>query len=74
MLTAGHCCTGATDGSIVAGEHSLSQVSGKEQIRDVAREHRHEQYVYLPASNGANEVVLNDVCVLTLEQPLEINE
>jgi len=64
VITAAHCCTNsASQVKIVAGDHRLSSNDGTEQERDVTEVRQHESYF------GSS----NDVCMLTLAEPLEYN-
>jgi hypothetical protein len=66
VITAAHCCTNsASYYQIVAGDHSLSDIDeGTEQVRDVAVITPHPDY---------NDGGPNDVCMLTLREPLNLN-
>ncbi len=66
VISAAHCCTSsASSVRIVAGDHSLSDENkGTEQFRDVATVTQHEDYF------GTS----NDVCMLGLAEPLDLNE
>merc|ERR1712117_750678 len=65
VITAAHCCTNsASQVKIVAGDHRLSSNDGTEQERDVTEVRQHESYF------GSS----NDVCMLTLAEPLEYND
>ena len=52
---------------VIAGEHNLLYDDGTEQFRNVTDLRQHEDYGGLGGSG-------NDVCVITLEEPLEFNE
>merc|ERR1712110_864747 len=65
VITAAHCCTNsASSVKIIAGDHSLSSTDGTEQERDVTEVRQHESYF------GSS----NDVCMLTLAEPLEFTD
>ena len=49
---------------VIAGEHNLLYDDGTEQFRNVTDLRQHEDYGGLGGSG-------NDVCVITLEEPLE---
>jgi len=68
ILDAAHCIstTAISNFLIVAGEHSLSQVSGNEQNRGVRRIVQHENY------NSQNS--FNDIALFFLDSPLELND
>jgi trypsin len=69
IITAAHCCVffdSASEASIVAGEHNLEVDSGDEQVRDVSEIRTHENY------DDFN--IENDICLLILGAPLELNE
>lgn len=65
ILTAAHCCAGIYDGKIVAGGIKLRTNEGIEQERNYV-EFIHPEY----DSRGTN----NDVCLLKLEQPLQLGD
>ena len=52
---------------VIAGEHNLLYDDGTEQFRNATDLRQHEDYGGLGGSG-------NDVCVITLEEPLEFNE
>jgi secreted trypsin-like serine protease len=67
VLTAVHCCADniAYDLQIVADEHDLSWNDGPEQFRNIARIIKHGAY---------NPLTLdNDMCLLKLAAPLDMN-
>jgi secreted trypsin-like serine protease len=66
VLSAAHCVMGdAAAYQVIAGQHNLAVVSGREQIRKVSNYIMHESFV-------AGDVVGPfDVAVLRLESPLE---
>nr|ACO10347.1 Anionic trypsin-1 precursor [Caligus rogercresseyi] len=68
VITAAHCCDRqqADKVQIVAGEHDLKTSSGDEQLRKVTKIIMHEDYF----TKGTN----NDICLLKLESPLEMND
>eukprot|EP00095_Tigriopus_kingsejongensis_P012603 maker-scaffold531_size145796-snap-gene-0.18 protein:Tk12603 transcript:maker-scaffold531_size145796-snap-gene-0.18-mRNA-1 annotation:"PREDICTED: trypsin-3-like" len=68
VITAAHCCAGQSpsDLRVNAGEHSLSNSDGTEQLRDVSKIIGHEDY-------GTPGQFSNDVCLLKLSEPLELN-
>ncbi|EFX71704.1 hypothetical protein DAPPUDRAFT_347781 [Daphnia pulex] len=68
ILDAAHCVRGITDLTIfrvVAGEHSLRNVSGLEQNRGVTRFVMHE--------NFRPSTFENDICLLFLDAPLDLS-
>ena len=67
ILTAAHCCAGqsASNIQIVAGDHSLSGNEGTEQTRAVTRVVDHEDF--------SSFTLKNDVCLLKLAAPLNLN-
>ena len=52
---------------VIAGEHNILYDDGTEQFRNATDLRQHEDYGGLGGSG-------NDVCVITLEEPLEFNE
>eukprot|EP00095_Tigriopus_kingsejongensis_P002678 maker-scaffold1259_size52279-snap-gene-0.10 protein:Tk02678 transcript:maker-scaffold1259_size52279-snap-gene-0.10-mRNA-1 annotation:"anionic trypsin-1 precursor" len=68
VITAAHCCAGQSpsDLRVNAGEHSLSNSDGTEQLRDVSKIIGHEDY-------GTPGQFSNDVCLLKLSKPLDLN-
>lgn len=64
VLSAGHCCAGINQGKIVAGGLSLRQNEGIEQERGYV-EFIHPDYN--PSTTN------NDVCLLKLDEPLDLN-
>jgi len=60
----GPALNSASSVKIVAGDHRLSSDDGTEQERDVTEVRQHESYF------GSS----NDVCMLTLAEPLEFND
>ena len=71
IITAAHCCEGIGETEweytkIVAGELDLYVESGLEQVRKIKGHIVHPDY---------NSTTLhNDICLLTLDSPLEFNE
>jgi len=67
ILNAAHCVRNAVVSNfrVVAGEHSLSQVSGDEQNRGVTRYTMHENY-------NANTFT-NDIALIFLDAPLTLS-
>nr|QJE50402.1 trypsin [Diaphanosoma celebensis] len=67
ILNAAHCVSGANVANmrIVAGEHSLSTVSGLEQNRDVASYKMHESY--------SSSTFQNDISLIFLSAPLDLS-
>ncbi|EFX71777.1 trypsin [Daphnia pulex] len=68
ILNAAHCVVGITDLTIfrvVAGEHSLSVVSGLEQNRDVSEYLMHPDYV--------QRTFFNDIALIYLASPLDLS-
>lgn len=62
-MTAAHCCTSSAGTvQIVAGDLTLKQNEGTEQVRNVVKVTQHEDY-------GAFNTV-NDICLLELDEPL----
>ena len=73
IITAAHCCdrvkdleVGWEDLTIVAGELDLLETSGFEQIRHI------KSHVIHPGYDPTT--LQNDICLLTLDTPLEFNE
>ena len=70
MITAAHCCDGNTpEGvTVVAGEHRLydNTDGGTEQLVPVQEITMHPEY--------SRFTITNDVCLLTLAAPIDINE
>ena len=64
ILTAAHCCAGIYQGKIVAGGLSLKDNEGIEQERNYV-EFIHPEY----DSRTTN----NDICLLRLEEPLDLS-
>lgn len=62
VITAAHCCKGAFNTLIVAGEHNLTEAEGREQVRSVTDMLVHPNYT----------PYTNDICILTLENPLDL--
>ena len=70
VLTAAHCCLSGVgrEMTIVAGEHHLYDDA------DDGTEQRVEQTEYTIHPLYSSTTLTNDVCVLQLAQPLEMNE
>eukprot|EP00095_Tigriopus_kingsejongensis_P012609 maker-scaffold531_size145796-snap-gene-0.21 protein:Tk12609 transcript:maker-scaffold531_size145796-snap-gene-0.21-mRNA-1 annotation:"Trypsin-1" len=68
VITAAHCCAGqsASDMRVNAGEHSLSNNDGTEQLRDVSKIIGHGSY-------GIPGRFSNDICLLKLSEPLNLD-
>jgi len=78
IITAAHCCEGVDSGDIgitwgdlriVAGELDDMAVSGLEQSRKIIGHKTHPNYS--PETTGS---LKNDVCLLTLDAPLVLND
>ena len=54
---------------VIAGEYNILYDDGTEQFRNATEERQHEDYGGLGGSGPRN-----DVCIITLEEPLEFNE
>ena len=82
IITAAHCCDAIgkpeftnqdneiidwSDTKIVAGELELLFDSGLEQVRKIKSHIMHPDY-------NNNDTLQNDICLLTLDSPLELNE
>ena len=67
VITAAHCCEDIhlPDTKIVAGELNLEVDSGIEQVRQIKSLLIHPDY--------NSDTVQNDICLLTLNSPLEFN-
>ncbi|XP_059080376.1 trypsin-1-like [Tigriopus californicus] len=68
VVTSGHCCQTVTpeEIQIVAGEHSLSEVSGNEQVCPVRELLLHEKYNAFDFEN--------DICLLVLDKNIVYND
>ena len=74
IITAAHCCDAVgpdngfdwEDTKIVAGELHLLEESGFEQVRKIKSHIKHPDY--------NPSTLKNDICLLTLDSPLELNE
>ena len=64
ILTAAHCCAGIYDGKIVAGGLKLKEDEGIEQDRNYV-EFIHPEY--------DSRTTDNDMCLLKLEEPLDLD-
>ena len=71
IITAAHCCDPAKEmdnPKVIAGDLDTGIDSGYEQTRGISNIMIH------PAWLGADVSFENDVCLLTLDSPLELNE
>lgn len=68
IVTAAHCCDGQTakELHVVAGDHNIKTEEGTEQVRNVKHIKMHPDY--------NSHTIENDICLLELEEPLEMNE
>ena len=71
IITAAHCCDGCDwteNPKVIAGDLDTSLDSGYEQVRGISNIMTH------PAWLGADISFANDLCLLTLDSPLELND
>ncbi|KAM8954058.1 coagulation factor IX [Pelodytes ibericus] len=68
IVTAAHCFNTDGEFTVVAGEHNTEIFEGTEQYMKVARIIRHPTY------NATKNKYNNDIALLELEKPLELND
>mgnify|MGYP001340353096 CR=1 FL=1 len=71
IITAAHCCDPAKnmdDPKVIAGDLDTSQDSGHEQKRGISKITIHPDWL------GEDVSFKNDVCLLTLDSPLKLND
>ncbi|KAM4696120.1 coagulation factor IX [Rhinophrynus dorsalis] len=68
IVTAAHCFLKEGEFTVVAGEHNTEASDGTEQNRKVAR------IILHPLYNATMNLYNNDIALLELEKPLELND
>ncbi|XP_043830122.1 coagulation factor IX [Dromiciops gliroides] len=68
IITAAHCIQPGAEITVVAGEHDTETQEGTEQIRQVIRAIPHHTY------NASINKYSNDIALLELDKPLQLNE
>ncbi|XP_072482646.1 coagulation factor IX [Notamacropus eugenii] len=68
IITAAHCILPGDEITVVAGEHDMETLDGTEQTRHVIQAIPHYSY------NGTESKYVNDIALLELDQPLQLNK